>query len=86
MRVKRKASRNVSKKKKLTNLDKYVIFSLGVCLLYTLAHSIIFVYTGLEASTLTTCCYACFGGEVVVCALIKIFKLKDNENGGETDE
>lgn len=36
--------------------------------------------TGITHDTLTTCFFAVFGGEVVSCALIKIFKLKGTDN------
>lgn len=64
-------------------LDKYVIFSIAVLLIYTVAERAITILTGISADTLTTCFYAAFGGEILSCCLIKIFKLKEGENENE---
>lgn len=64
-----------NKKKKLNGLDKYVIFSITAMVLYTLSSQLILVFTGYTNDTLTTCFFGFFGGEIVTCALIKIFKL-----------
>lgn len=67
----------------MKSLTKFVIFSFAALILYTVVTQIIAVKMGgVELSTLTTCFFSAFGGEVLMCALIKIFKLK----GGETDE
>lgn len=63
-------------RKKIPSLTKYVIFSVVVILGYTIAEFITASITGTSHDTLTTCFYACFGGEILSCALIKIFKLK----------
>lgn len=63
------------KKKKLNGLDKYVIFSISCMILYTIVSQIIQTCTSYTNDTLTTCFFAFFGGEIVTCALIKIFKL-----------
>ena len=63
-------------KKKLNGLDKYVIFSITLLLLYTIAEFVASSITGIPHDTLTTCFYAAFGGEILSCALIKVFKLK----------
>lgn len=55
----------------------YVCISLGLILLYSIVELIVSTITGVSHDTLTTCFYAVFGGEVVSCALIKIFKLKE---------
>lgn len=59
-------------KKRLSYLDKYVMFSLGLLMLYTVAE---FVHP-VSHDTLTVCFFGSFGGEILSCALIKIFKLK----------
>lgn len=64
-------------KKKLNTLDKYLIFCFAVILIYTIAHTIIFAITGQEATTLTVSVFTCFSGEMVMCLLIKKFKLHD---------
>lgn len=73
------------KKKKLNGLDIYVIFSIIAMVIYTIVSQIICVacsneYTLMTMDTLTTCFFGFFGGEIVTCALIKIFKLKGNKS------
>lgn len=63
-------------KKKLSGLDKYVIFSIALLLIFTVAELVIATVTGVSHDTLITAFFACFGGEILSCALIKIFKLK----------
>lgn len=70
--------------KKLNGLDKYVIFSIAVLLIFTGAEMVTSFYTGTH-DTLTTALFATFGGEILSCALIKIFKLKDDK-GENIDE
>ena len=73
--------------KKLNGLDKYVIFSISVLLIFAVAEMILSSFTGQTHDTLTSCVYAAFGGEILSCALIKIFKLKgDNENEEQINE
>lgn len=57
-------------------LDKYVKFSIISIIVYSIVEMTVSSIIGIEHSTLTTCFYACFGGEILSCALIKIFKLK----------
>ena len=61
--------------KNMRSLTKFVIFSFAIILIY----STIELITPTSHDTLTTCVYACFGGEVLACALIKIFKLKETD-------
>ena len=73
--------------KKLNDLDKYVIFSISVLLIFAITELILSTVTGLTHDTLITAVYACFGGEILSCALIKIFKLREGEDPeGEEDE
>ena len=74
------------KRKKISALDKYVIFSFTVLLIYTVAQTIVTIKTGVESSTLTTCFFAAFGGEVLMCALIKRLKLKNESKKNESEE
>ena len=62
--------------KKLHGLDKYVIFSISVVLIYTVAEFFATCYYGFEQQTLTTCVYGFFAGEVTICGLLRIFKLR----------
>lgn len=64
----------------MKSLTKFVIFSIFVVILYSVV-DIVLQYRDVTLSdTLTTCIYGFFGGEVVTCALIKIFKLKERGN------
>ena len=65
--------------KKLNGLDKYIIFSISLLLIYTIAEMVISERTGTH-DALTTCFFACFGGEILSCALIKIFKLRGHDD------
>lgn len=68
-------------KKKLPDLDKYIIFCFAVLIAYTVVHIVMFWLTGgMEMTTIATLVYAAFGGEVLVCALIKRLKLKNEHN------
>lgn len=62
---------------KIPSLTKYVIFSIGFVIIYTIIEFISSMATGISHDTLTTCVYAFFAGEVVTSGLIKIFKLKE---------
>ena len=63
------------------DLTKFIIFSFAMTIIYTIVAIVFQAMTGQPLSeTLTTCFMSLFGGEVVSCALIKIFKLK-NEDG-----
>ena len=72
------------KKKKVSALDKYVIFSLAALILFTITTIIYQFYTKEElSSTLITCFFAAFGGELLMLAMIKRLKLKggtDHDN------
>ena len=60
----------------IKDLTKYVVFSIVTVILYTIAEFITSTITGISHDTLTSCVYAFFGGEIVTCGLIKIFKLR----------
>ena len=67
------------------DLTKYVVFSICFVIFYTIAEFIVSTITGVSHDTLTTCVYGFFAGEVVVCGLIKIFKLKGADHGMEAE-
>lgn len=67
-------------KRKLQTLDKYVIFSIVVLLLYTAIEMVVATFTNVSHETLTTCFYAAFGGEILSCCLIKLFKLRREDS------
>ena len=66
------------------SLTLYVVFSIMTLIVYTIVEQVLSAVTGFSNDTLTTCFFACFGGEILMCGLIKIFKLKnekeDNNN------
>lgn len=61
--------------KNMPSLTKFIVFSFAVILIYSVAE----FFAKTQHDTLTTCLYACFGGEVLACALIKVFKLKEED-------
>lgn len=63
---------------KIPSLTLYVVFSILVIIIYTIVEQILSTVSGVNHDTLTTCFYACFGGEILACALIKIFKIKES--------
>lgn len=64
------------KKKKLQHdLDKYLIFAFTSIILFTIAVLVIFIFTREEPAVLVGCFFGAFGGEILMCALIKRLKL-----------
>lgn len=72
-----------SKFKNVKALDVYVTFSILSLVVYTIISQLLAIYYGVILDTLTTCFFSFFGGEIVTCGLIKIFKLKDKEKNSE---
>ena len=68
------------RKPKTDKLARFVGLSLAIVIIYTIIEMVVSSKTGITHDTLTTCFFAVFGGEVVSCALIKIFKLKGTDN------
>lgn len=72
------------RKKHIPSLTKFVVFSLSMVILYTIIAIVYQWVSGSELSpTLTTCYFACLGGEVLSASLIKIFKLKEEDKQNE---
>ena len=72
-----------------SSLSKYVTFSIASLIIYTIVSQYIAIHYEKVLDTLTTCFFGFFGGEITICGLIKIFKLKDtkketigNDDGG----
>ena len=76
-----------SKFKNVKALDVYVTFSILALIVYTVISQYIAIHYEKILDTLTTCFFGFFGGEIVTCGLIKIFKLKDikKENTNSDD-
>ena len=68
--------------KKIKDLDKYVVFCFANIIIFTITDIVVQVTTGMElSSTLITCFYSVFGGELLMLAMIKKLKLKKGEDG-----
>ena len=68
------------------SLTKFVIFSFIMTILFTIVVIVSAWWDHAISDTLITCFFALFGGEVLTCALIKIFKLKEEKEDEEDDE
>lgn len=73
------------KKKKLSGLDKYLIFSFTCLIVFTIVMIIVQTITGVMQDTLITCFFSAFGGELLMCALIKRLKIKKEVQYEETN-
>lgn len=67
----------INKFKNFQSLTKFVMISLLIVIIYTLAEFICSIVTGMTHDTLTGCVFALFGTEIAVCGFIKIFKIKE---------
>lgn len=67
-------------------LANYIVFSIAVILIYSIAEFIFSTLTGVSHETLTTCVYAFFGTEIASCAFIKVYKLKHEDDTVDFDE
>lgn len=72
--------KRIQDKKKLSALDKYVIFSFACLIIFTVTEIIIQAVTGSAQDTLITCFFSAFGGELLLCAMIKRLKLKRGDS------
>ena len=64
-------------RKKMSALDKYVIFSVSCLIIFSVSVIIYQFQSDIEFSpTLITCFFSAFGGELLLCAMIKRLKLK----------
>ena len=71
--------------KEPSKLTKFLIFSFSILIIYTIVEFIVSTKTGITHDTLTTSVFFAFGGvETFGCAIIKVFKLK-GENNDERD-
>lgn len=62
--------------KELPTLDKYLIFSFSCIIIFTIVMVVVQTITGVTQDTLITCFFSAFGGELLLCAMIKRLKLK----------
>lgn len=74
----------MKKKSKINKLSAYVIFSIALLVIYTVVTMLVTILRpNYINDTLTTCFFATFGGEILSCALIKIFKLKEEKENDQ---
>lgn len=72
-------------KRKISALDRYVIFSLSCILAFTaVAVAYQFVSEDALSDSLITAFFGVFGGELLLLCMIKRLKLKKGESDGET--
>lgn len=62
--------------KKLSALDKYVIYCVLFFTLYSISEFIISSVTGISHDTLTEAIRTFCGGEVFACCILKVFKIR----------
>lgn len=68
--------KKTKRKSKYHALDLYIGFCFVCIIIYTIVHTLIFYQNGTEANVLSALFYGVFGGEVLLCALLKRLKLK----------
>ena len=73
------------RRKKIDNLTKYVVFSISVTIVYTIMEFIFSITTQTSHDILTGCVYGFFAGELVITGIIKIFKLRGDNNNERVD-
>ena len=81
--------KKTKRKSKYHALDLYICFCFVCIIIYTIVHTLIFYQTGTEANVLSALFYGVFGGEVLLCALLKRLKLKQEfelKKDGRNDE
>lgn len=79
-------NRRAAQKKKISALDKYLIFCIVFFVLFTIAELITSCIYGATHDTLINAVKWFCGGEVFLCAMIKRLKLKRSESVQEYDE
>lgn len=74
------------KKKKMPDLDKYIIFSIASIIVYTIIAYAVEILFGCQLDVLTTLFFGFFGGEITICALIKKLKLKNIQKENKEEQ
>lgn len=69
----------MNSKKQFKTLTAFVIFSIAVVIIYSIAEFITSTITGIAHEQLTICIYGFFAGELFSCAFLKITKLKKGD-------
>lgn len=71
------------RRRKISDLTKYVIFSISVTIVYTVMEFIFSILTGVSHDILSGCVYGFFAGELVITGILKIFKLRGSNDNNE---
>lgn len=66
--------------RKISDLTKYVVFSISVTIVYTVMEFIFSILTGVSHDVLSGCVYGFFCGELVITGILKITKIKGENN------
>lgn len=74
---------STKKSKRISGLDKYIIFSFSVLIIYSIFEFVFSILTDTPHDTLTVALYGAFGGELLLCAVIKKYKLKRGDTDNE---
>lgn len=61
----------------MKTLSKFVLFSMTMIILYTIAELTISFFTGQNHDQLTTCVFMFFGTEIAMSGFLKIFKIRE---------
>lgn len=77
---------NSKRRKQVSTLDKYLILSFVCLITYTIVEQISSSISGVSHDVLTTCFFAAFGGETLLCARIKKYKLSKEQKEIKKDE
>lgn len=65
---------------------KLVKFCIAFLVAYTVVNNVLFYFVQIEPSTLTTCVYAAFSGELLFLCLKRIFAKEDGKKAKDMDE
>lgn len=66
-------------------IKHFVIFSITLVIIFAIAEFIAGC-CGVSHDTLTTCFYACFGGELLCTCVLKIFEDKKDDSVGDDSD
>lgn len=72
--------RKVKRRSVTRSLTRYVVFSLAMITLYTIAVLVMSCFGIVVPEELTSGWYSVFGGEILLCCVIKLFKLKKEDD------
>lgn len=67
-------------------LAEYVVFCIKLLIIFTLITLVLAIFGILVPDTLINCFFAAFGGEFLICGLIKVFKIRSKDTESIIDE